>query len=304
MQMDFVFQAEAADAGARLDHFLARRMSEFSRARLQSWIESGRVRVNAVAVTKSSLKLRGDERVEVEPAELKPLRAFAERIPIDILYEDDDVVAVNKPAGLVVHAGAGRSSGTLVNALLNHFGGLSQVAGDLRPGIVHRLDKGTSGVLLVARTDAAHRHLAAQFANRSVEKTYLAMVQGIPREEQARIDSPISRDPVQRTRMTARLGVGRAAHTSYRVLERLPRFALLEVRIATGRTHQIRVHLASVGHPIAGDTLYGASAQPALGRPWLHAWRIAFDSPSTARRLVVEAPLAAELVAWKLSLTT
>jgi 23S rRNA pseudouridine1911/1915/1917 synthase len=296
--MDLVLNAEAANSGVRLDHFLASRLPEFSRARLQSWIEEGRVRIDGLVAQKASLKLRGTERVEVQPAELKPLRAYAEEIPIEILYESSGVAAVNKPAGLVVHAGAGRSSGTLVNALLHHFGGLSSAGGELRPGIVHRIDKGTSGVLLVARTDAAHRSLAAQFATRSVEKTYLAVVQGEPRDRGS-IDLPIGRDPLHRTRMAARAGHGRSAHTEYRVLERFREFTLLEVRIGTGRTHQIRVHLASQGHPIAGDTVYGAKPQPELGRPWLHAWRIAFDDPGSGQRVSVEAPLPEELVAWK-----
>jgi len=213
-------------------------------------------------------------------------------------------VAVNKPAGLVVHAGAGCSSGTLVNALLHHFKSLSSVGGDLRPGIVHRLDKGTSGVLLVARTDAAHRSLAAQFSGRTVEKTYLALVQGRPDSDRGTIDLPISRDPERRTRMTARLSSGRHAHTEYRVLERYDRFTLLEVHIGTGRTHQIRVHLAALGHPVAGDTLYGAAAQPELNRPWLHALRIRFDSPATGEPLTIEAPVAPELLAWKARLTS
>jgi 23S rRNA pseudouridine1911/1915/1917 synthase len=296
--MDFVLHTGPGDAGSRLDHFLASSLPQFSRARLQSWVEEGRVTVAGAVVRKPSLKLKGTERIEVQPAELKPLRAFAEEIPIDILYESDDVIAVNKPAGLVVHAGAGRSSGTLVNALLHHFGGLSSTGGELRPGIVHRIDKGTSGVLLVARTDAAHRNLAAQFAGRSVDKTYLAMVQGTP-PERGKIDLPITRDPVHRTRMTARSGNGRHAHTEYRILERFQGYALLEVKIGTGRTHQIRVHLASMGNPIAGDSLYGAKALPELNRPWLHAWRIAFDSPGSGERVSIEAPLPAELVAWK-----
>ena len=296
-------QSSSSDAGLRLDQFLSARLPEYSRARLQSWVEEARVRVNGVVVLKASLKLRGGERVEVEPAELKPLHAFAEEIPLDILYEDDDVVAVNKPAGLVVHAGAGRSSGTLVNALLHHFKGLSSVGGDLRPGIVHRLDKGTSGVLLVARTDAAHRSLAAQFSGRSVEKTYLALVQGQPASEHGVIDLPISRDPVHRTRMTARLATGRRAHTEYRVLARYAKFSLLEVQIGTGRTHQIRVHLAALGHPVAGDPLYGAAAQPELGRPWLHALRIRFDSPSTLGRITIEAPVPRELLDWQARLS-
>jgi 23S rRNA pseudouridine1911/1915/1917 synthase len=190
-----------------------------------------------------------------------------------------------------------------VNALLHHFKRLSSVGGDLRPGIVHRLDKGTSGVLLVARTDAAHRSLAAQFSGRSVEKTYLALVQGKPESDRGTIDLPITRDPERRTRMTARLASGRHAHTEYRVLERFDRFTLLEVQIGTGRTHQIRVHLAALGHPVAGDPLYGAAAQAELTRPWLHALRIRFDSPSTGERLTVEAPIAPELLAWKARLS-
>ena len=297
--MELELEAGSGDAGLRVDHFLAARLPGYSRARLQEWIEAGRVSVNGAPARKASLKLRGGERIVVQPAERKPLRATPEEIPLDILYEDADVVAVNKPAGLVVHAGAGRTSGTLVNALLHRFGGLSRVGGEMRPGIVHRLDKGTSGVLLVARNDAAHRHLAAQFAARSVEKTYLAMVQGAPGGEQGAIDTPITRDPQRRTRMTARLQTGRSAHTEYRVIERLREYTLLEVRIGTGRTHQIRVHLASIGHPVVGDTLYGAAAQPELGRPWLHARRIRFDAPCGGGRITVEAPLPPELMAWK-----
>lgn len=296
------FEIGPDSAGQRLDHFLSRVLSGYSRARLQSWIEEGRVRASGMA-RKSSYKLRPGDLVEVEPRELTPLKATAEEIPLEILYEDADVVAINKPAGLVVHAGAGRSSGTLVNALLHHFEKLSTLGGDLRPGIVHRLDKGTSGVLLVARTDTAHRHLAAQFASRQVEKTYLALVEGSPKQDCGEIDSPITRDPIRRTRMTARLEHGRAAHTAWRVLERLPGFTLLEVRIGTGRTHQIRVHLASIGHPVACDTLYGGSARPKgkepLHRPWLHAWRIRFVSRSSGEIITVEAPVPNELVAWK-----
>lgn len=288
---------DPAAAGLRLDHFLSARFPQYSRSRLASWVEDQRVLLNN-APAKSSAKLRAGDTVSVEPAELKPLRAYAEEIPLDILYEDDDVVVINKPAGLVVHAGAGCHSGTLVNALLHHFGQLSSVGGSLRPGIVHRLDKGTSGLLLVARTDAAHRHLAHQFAAREVRKTYLALVQGHPRADSGSIDAPITRDPQRRTRMTARLSAGRAANTRYRVLERLPAHALLEVQIGTGRTHQIRVHLASIGHPIAGDTLYGGASAPE-GRPWLHAWRISFTSPSTGVPIALEAPLPPELEAWK-----
>ncbi|MCS7043487.1 MAG: RluA family pseudouridine synthase [Bryobacteraceae bacterium] len=302
-----VFTVQPEEAGRRLDHFLAAKMPEHSRSRIQAWIEEGRVRVNG-AVKKASWKLRAGETVEAEPAAPPPLRAFPEEIPLEVLYEDEAVAAIHKPAGLVVHAGAGRASGTLVNALLARYGRLSEAGDPLRPGIVHRLDKGTSGVILVARTDAAHRSLAAQFAARTVEKVYLALVEGRVEPDRGVIDRPIERDPVRRTRMTARTGRGRAAHTEYRVLERYSRHTLLEVRIRTGRTHQIRVHLASIGHPVAGDTLYGAAARPSglepLGRPWLHAWRIGFFSPATGQRVVVEAPLPPELERWQRQLAS
>jgi 23S rRNA pseudouridine1911/1915/1917 synthase len=288
------FLAEAANAGERLDHYLQARMSGYSRARLQAWIKDGLVTVNG-APAKSSTTLRGGEKIEVSPADLPPLKAEAEDAPIEILYEDASVIAVNKPAGLVVHAGAGAISGTLVNRLVHHFATLSQVGGALRPGIVHRLDRGTSGVMLVARTDAAHRALAAQFAGRTTEKTYLALVEGRVNADSGRITKPIARDPVHRTRMTARLEHGRDALTAYLVLKRFEKFSYLEVRIGTGRTHQIRAHLASIRHPVAGDKLYGAQV---AGRIFLHAWRIRFDSPATGERLTMEAPLPVELQRW------
>jgi 23S rRNA pseudouridine1911/1915/1917 synthase len=284
------------DHGKRLDHFLQECMPEYSRSRIQDWVKAGRVRVNST-VQKSSFVVRGGETIEVEPGELPSLRAFAEEIPLDILHADPDLVAVNKAAGVVVHAGAGRHSGTLVNALLHHFKSLSTVAGEERPGIVHRLDRDTSGVLIVARTDAAHRHLAAQFANREVIKTYSALVEGEVKKESGRIESLISRDPVRRTRMTSRLGHGRAALTEYKVMERLPGKTLLEVRIGTGRTHQIRVHLSSIRHPVSGDTLYGAPRAP-YGRFFLHAQSIGFRSPGSGEWLTIEAPMPLELQAW------
>jgi 23S rRNA pseudouridine1911/1915/1917 synthase len=282
------------EPGKRLDHFLKEHLREYSRSRIQSWIKEGRVQVNGAAA-KASLQLRGGEQVEVSPADLPPLKATPEDLPVEILYEDAAVIAVNKPAGLTVHAGAGQHDGTLVNRLVHHFQGLSQVGGDERPGIVHRLDKDTSGVLLVARTDAAHRALAAQFAARTVQKTYLALVNGRVNADSGRIVKPIARDPVRRTRMTARLATGREAITEYRIRQRWEKFTLLEVRIKTGRTHQIRVHLASLGHPVAGDRLYGA---PAAQRLFLHAWRIGFTSPATGQTVTVEAALPAELEAW------
>ena len=292
-----IFNASEADAGKRLDVFLQEQLPEYSRSRLQDWIKSGRVRVNGEA-ERPSVRLRGNESVEVEPAALAPLKAYAEDLPLEILYQDDEVIAVNKPAGMVVHAGAGRHSGTLVNALLHHFGALSKGGGEERPGIVHRIDRFTSGVLLVARTDAAHRGLAAQFAARTVEKVYLAMVHGIVKADQGRIEKPISRDPARRLRMTARRAEGRPAITEYKVLERFAGFTYLEVRIRTGRTHQIRAHFASLGHPVAGDRLYGAPAQPALDRTFLHAHRVRFAHPTTGERITVEAPLPPDLTAW------
>jgi 23S rRNA pseudouridine1911/1915/1917 synthase len=286
-------QASATDAGQRLDAFLHARLPQYSRSRLQDWIQSGRVRVNGTQ-PKRSYQLRGAEQIDVDPAELPPLRATPEALPLEVLYEDDAVIAVNKPAGMVVHAGAGVHSGTLVNALLHRFRNLSGVGGEMRPGIVHRLDRFTSGVILVARTDAAHRDLAAQFATRSVEKIYLALVHGSLKHDRGRMDAPISRDPARRIRMTSRLARGRTALTEYQVLQRFEKFTLLQVRIGTGRTHQIRVHLSSIHHPVVGDKLYGAPPG-ALGRLFLHAHRITFSNPSSADRVTVTAPLAPEL---------
>ncbi|MBZ5622016.1 MAG: RluA family pseudouridine synthase [Acidobacteriia bacterium] len=291
---------------------LHERLPEFSRSRIQRWIEDGHVLVNARRSRASHL-VRAGEAIDVKPAEAPPLHATPEAIPLTVLYEDDDVVAIDKPAGMVVHAGAGIHSGTLVNALLHRFGALSGVGGALRPGIVHRLDRYTSGVLLVAKNDAAHQRLAAQFSGRQVEKIYLALVHGKVKLESGRIERPIARDPVRRVRMTARLAEGRAAWSEYRVLRRFaPRaarasgFTLLEVRIGTGRTHQIRVHLSSLGHPVAGDTLYGAPAKvegrPLLGRYFLHAHRIRFQLPSTGEEIAVVSPLPSELEAWMLGL--
>lgn len=289
------------DLGKRLDIFLHERLPDYSRERLKDWIKAGRVTVNG-RPEKPSFALRGGEQVDVEPAALAPLKAAPEEIPIETLYEDAAVIAVNKPAGMVVHEGAGVHSGTLVNAMLYHFGTLSEAGGEHRPGIVHRLDRFTSGVLLVARTDMAHRHLAEQFQNRQVHKTYLALVHGSLRQDQGRIDKPISRDPVRRIRMTVRLEEGRSALTEYKVITRYNKFTFLEVRIGTGRTHQIRVHLSSLGHPVAGDKLYGAPAEvsgmPPLGRTFLHAWRIRFQSPATGEEVALEAPLPEELRAW------
>jgi 23S rRNA pseudouridine1911/1915/1917 synthase len=293
--------ADPNDAGKRLDHLVHERLPQYSRARIQEWIRGGRVTI-AGAASRPSHLVRTGERIEVDPADAAPLHATPEEIPLAVLYEDPDVVAIDKPAGMVVHAGAGVHSGTLVNALLHRFDALSGVAGAMRPGIVHRLDRYTSGVLLVAKNDDAHQRLAAQFSGRQVEKIYLALVHGNVKQERGRIERPIARDPVHRTRMTARLAAGRAAWSEYRVLRRFAGFTLLEVRIGTGRTHQIRVHLASIGHPVVGDTLYGAPAKtegrPPLDRYFLHAHRIRFQQPSTGEETVVVSPLPADLEAW------
>ena len=258
--------------------------------------------VNGSPVKRSHL-LKGGDRIQVSPADLAPLRAEAEDVPLDVLYQDDDVIAIHKPSGMVVHAGAGRHSGTLVNALVHRFGKLSTVGGDLRPGIVHRLDRLTSGVILVAKTDAAHRHLAAQFANREVEKIYLALVNGRLKTDAGKITKPISRDPVRRVRMTAKSSSGRHAITEYKVLRRFEDSSYLEVKIGTGRTHQIRVHLASIGHPVVGDKLYGAPPA-ALSRFFLHAFRITFDSPTSEEKITVTAPLPPELAGYLDTLVT
>jgi 23S rRNA pseudouridine1911/1915/1917 synthase len=290
-------RAEAADAGKRLDHFLQEKLPQFSRSRLQEWIKDGRVSIAGRACSKVSLSLKGGEQVDVSPADPPPLKAEAEDLPVEVLYEDEDVVAVNKPAGIVVHAGAGNHAGTLVNRLVHRFQtSLSSVGGDQRPGIVHRLDKDTSGVLLVAKHDAAHRALAEQFSSRTTEKIYLALVHGSVQDDNGRISLKIQRDPARRIRMSTHADRGRTALTDYKVQQRFgTRYTYLRVRIGTGRTHQIRVHLAAIGHPVVGDVLYGGSGKTGLARFFLHAHRIKFDSPTTAKRITVEAPLPPEL---------
>ena len=308
-------------AGKRLDTWLTAQLENVSRARVQLLLSDGKVLVDG-AVAKPSLKLRGGETVEVlgDP-EPRPLRAIAESIALDIIYEDDDLSVINKPAGMMVHAGAGatddeRNRGTLVNALLGHYQQLSSTGGALRPGIVHRLDKQTSGLIIVARNDAAHLKLAEMFSRRQMRKTYLALVHGSLNQQSGTISAAISRDAIRRTRMTTRRDAGaRAAVSHYTVLEQLDtrfgKFTMVSVRIETGRTHQIRVHLSSIGHPVVGDTLYGAPAHlsipgtrkksdpPAetisLNRNFLHAAELEFAHPRTGKPLRFEAPLPAEL---------
>jgi len=299
------------EAGKRLDQFLATRLNSVSRARVQEMIAEGKVLVNE-APAKASLKLRGGERIRVlGEAQRAPLKAIAEEIPLDIVYEDDDLAVIDKPAGMMVHAGAGasedaRNRGTLVNALLYHLQSLSGVGGELRPGIVHRLDKETSGLIIVAKNDEAHRKLGAQFAAREVKKKYVALVHGWVKKDSGTIAQSISRDPVRRVRMTARLQGGRAAVTHYRVLRRLDtkfgKLTLLDVKIDTGRTHQIRVHVAEMGHPVVGDTMYGApkqargkSAAIGLPRNFLHAAELEFRHPRTGVTIALNRELPEEL---------
>lgn len=299
------FAAGAEDVGRRLDLFLASRLTELSRTRIQELIGEGRVRLNE-RLTQASHRLAAGEIVEIEAAPRPPLSAEPEEIPITLLHEDPDFLVVNKPAGMVVHPGAGTRKGTLVNALLFHLSSLSEAGGALRPGIVHRLDRGTSGAILVARNDAAHRELAEQFRARTVHKTYLALLHGRMTRDAGSIAQPISRDTRQRTRMSATQGTGRAAHTDWSVLLRLGNYTLVAAEPRTGRTHQIRAHFAAAGHPVVGDTLYGAPRQaragraalPLLGRVFLHAARLAFAHPRTGEAVEVRAPLAPELLAY------
>jgi 23S rRNA pseudouridine1911/1915/1917 synthase len=300
-------------SGKRLDQFLVSQLPDISRARVQQLIEQGKVLVDAKA-GKPSLKLRGTETVRITgPVVEAPLRAVPEDIALSIVYEDDDLAVVDKPAGMMVHAGAGatedlRNRGTLVNALLHHFRTLSQVGGELRPGIVHRLDRNTSGLIVVAKHDVAHRKLAAQFSSREIRKTYVALVHGWLKQTQGTISAAINRDQVRRTRMTVRGHGGRAAVSHYEVLSKVEsvygKFSLLEVNIETGRTHQIRVHLSSIGHPIVGDTLYGASAlirgpkgqrDLVLERQFLHAAKLRFRQPESGKDLSFESKLPSEL---------
>ncbi len=308
------------DSGQRLDQYLARKLADVSRARVQQLIERGGVLVNDAA-TKASLRLRGGEQITVTgPPLAPPLRAVAEQIPLDIVYEDDDLAIVNKPAGMMVHAGAGatedaRNRGTLVNALLHHFGALSGLGGELRPGIVHRLDRTTSGLMVVAKNDESHGRLARQFSGREVHKTYVALVHGWPKENRGTIQSAISRDVQRRTRMTTRRSGGREAVTHYVVTRKIDspygKFALLELKLDTGRTHQIRVHMSSLGHPVVGDALYGAPAElrsqsgkrraagapakVALGRNFLHSAKLELAHPRTGEWLSFARGLPDEL---------
>ncbi len=284
----------ADEAGERLDVFVARRIAGLTRARVQRLIAAGNVAV-AGHRARASLRLEAGQRVTVDVPPPSDGAAAPEAIPLDVLYEDGDLLAVNKPPGMTVHPSPGHATATLVNAILAHCSDLSGIGGVMRPGIVHRLDRDTSGVILVAKNDDAHNALARQLKDRSVEKTYVALVEGTPKPPEGVIDAPIARDPRNRQRMAVLEG-GRASVTHYRLIERLPGASLLEVRPKTGRTHQIRVHLAAIGHPIVGDRVYGKPSK-LVARQFLHARRIAFTHPRTGERMEIEAPLAADLEA-------
>jgi 23S rRNA pseudouridine1911/1915/1917 synthase len=300
-----VFTAAPEGTGERLDRYLASALPEFSRSRVQDLIKQGRVTVDGVPC-KSSHHVSAGEVIAVEMPQRRPAAVEPEPIPLEILYQDEDVAVVNKPAGMIVHPGAGAAGGTLVSALLNRFGGsagLSSIGGPLRAGIVHRLDKDTSGALIVALNDAAHRNLVEQFTRRLVQKTYLALLHGKIKGNGGTIEMPIARDLRRRSRMTARRREGRAARTDWRVLLRLDGFSLVEAGLHTGRTHQIRVHFSALGCPVVGDTVYGAPRQeragaatlPDFGRNFLHAARVAFSQPRTGERIDVRAPVPGEL---------
>jgi 23S rRNA pseudouridine1911/1915/1917 synthase len=300
-----MFRVTREDAGGRLDAYLAARINDWSRARIQRLIEDGDVLVGGRTI-KASYKLRVDDEIEVEltpsvSAEFKP-----ENIPVEVVYEDDELIVVNKPAGLVVHPAAGISSGTLANALAFHFQQLSTRAGHARPGIVHRLDRDTSGLIVVAKTERSHENLADQFRERTIFKSYVALVHGRVALASGKIDQPLARDPRNRTRMAVVRG-GRPALSLYHVRRRFERFTLLEVEIKTGRTHQIRVHLQWLKHPVVGDAVYGdgrdktvtdarlRSRINALNRQFLHAEQLGFRHPRMGESLRFNAPLPDDL---------
>jgi 23S rRNA pseudouridine1911/1915/1917 synthase len=299
------FTVEDEDAGARLDRFLAANATDLSRTRLQALISEGRVRVDGIT-TKPSHRLESGQIVEIEIPPPQPVAVAPEAIPLDVLYEDEDLAVINKPAGMVVHPGSGNVLGTLTAALLDRFGTLSAVGGPLRPGIVHRLDKGTSGVLIVARNDAAHRKLVEEFQEREVQKIYVALLHGKLQTATGRIELPVARDLHRRMRMTTRRREGRPARTDWKTKLLLGGFSLVEAGLHTGRTHQLRVHFSALGCPVVGDTLYGAPreeragtiALPELGRNFLHAARIRFVHPRTEREIEVRAPLPPELATY------
>ena len=291
----FEFVAEAGDAGTRLDHFLAARITDLSRSRIQALMEEGHVFVNAEPKLRSC-KIRGGERIVLTVPPVIASENLAEDIALEILHEDDDLIVINKPPGLVVHPAPGHAGGTLVNALLHHCTELSGIGGVERPGIVHRLDKETSGCLVAAKNDAAHQSLTEQFAGREVRKIYLAIVAGKIVKKKGTINVPLGRHPVYRQKMGVLLrGGGRDAQTDWIVLAELPCGTLVQCTLHTGRTHQIRVHMKYLGHPLVGDEVYGKRG--AFSRQMLHAWKLGFAHPRTGNPLDFTAPMPSDFIA-------
>lgn len=292
--MDAEFRVAEAASGERLDAWLSRQLAEVSRSRIQQWIKDACVTVNGGPV-KPNTSLKPDDLVVVRPPPVREVALAPEAIPLDILFEDRDVLVLNKPAGLVVHPAAGHEGGTLVNALLHHCDDLAGIGGELRPGIVHRLDKDTSGLMVVAKTEVAMAGLSRDFKERRVTKRYWALVRGVVQPESGRIETLIGRDPHHRKRMSARVDRGRTARSQYETIESLGEATLLNVLIETGRTHQIRVHMAHLGHPILGDNEYGRARKLADGtevpRQMLHARSLALQHPVSGAALEFTAPL-------------
>ena len=285
---------KADESGRRLDQFLAEKAEGLTRSAAQRLLEMGAVTRDGLPVRKNSRTEAGAD-YQVELPEPEPVDAVAQNIPLDVVYEDEDVIVVNKPVGMVVHPAPGHPDGTLVNALLYHCGkSLSGINGELRPGIVHRIDRDTSGLIIAAKNDAAHLALAAQLEDHSLARVYEAVAVGNLREEEGTVDAPIGRHPVDRKRMAVDVKNGRRAVTHWRVLGRYPGFTHVECRLETGRTHQIRVHMASIGHPLLGDTVYGARKPwPGLAGQCLHARRLRFVHPRTGQPVELECPLPA-----------
>jgi 23S rRNA pseudouridine1911/1915/1917 synthase len=298
----FQFVVPKEQAQVRIDRFLAKELPSYSRSRIQRLIRAGFVRLNH-ATTRPRHLVRGGDEIELTEPPLEKMEYQPEPIPLDILFEDDDLIVINKPAGLVVHPGAGHQEHTLVNALLSHCVTLSGIGGKERPGIVHRLDKETSGCLVVAKNDAAHRELSRQFATRAVEKVYLALVAGKLRKLAGVIEEKIGRHPVHRERMSVASLRGRAAKTEYRVIRSGAKASLIECRLHSGRTHQIRVHLHHLGHPVLGDKVYASRLIEDFPRQMLHAWKLGFRHPSTGQWNKFEARLPDDF-ATAMKLTT
>ena len=292
-----LLQTSEEDRGARLDAFLARSLEELTRSAAAKAIEEGRVLISGKAPSKS-LKLTGNETIEFTPEEPVPIDAVPQNIPLTVVYEDDDVIVVNKQSGLVIHPAPGHPDGTLVNALLFHCGAsLSGVGGALRPGIVHRIDRDTSGLIIAAKNDFAHQFLSAQLADHTLARTYECIVVGNLREDSGTVDAPIARDSRDRKRMAVVPG-GRRAVTHWTVLARYPGYTHVQCRLETGRTHQIRVHMAYLGHPILGDTVYGAKKPvPGLTGQCLHAVGLQFIHPRTKELVSLSCPLPGEFTA-------